>query len=168
LVSDIAASGLMCLALSQKGEGFASGLPLPIWTVGQMRLMIPDLYNFLEQEFGSDVTDMPMIFVFKPKPYRAVPGFPSAPEARFVSDVPPDNVDPLPITADVLLTLPNNDFEIWVDVDNEVEQWGRGPGEVDGTCSYGTTPAPSGWCTAFPTGLTPPARGTIDVGPPGW
>ena len=167
LVSDIAASGIMCLALSQKGEGFASGLPLPIWTVGQMRLMIPDLYNFLEQEFGSDVTDMPMIFVFKPKPYRAVPGFPSAPEARFVSDVPPANVDPLPITADVLLTLPNNDFEIWVDVDNEVEQWGRGPGEVDGTCSYGTTPAPSGWCTAFPTGSTPPARGTIDVGPAG-
>ncbi len=167
LVSDIAASGIMCLAISQKGEGFASGLPLPIWTVGQMKLMIPDLYNFLESEFGSNVTDMPMIFVFKPKPYAAYPGFPQAPQASFVNDVPPNNVDPLPITADVLLTLPNNDFEIWVDVDNVIEQWGLGPGELGGTCTYGTTPAPSGWCTAFPTGTTPPARGDIDVGPAG-
>jgi hypothetical protein len=167
LVSDIAASGIMCLALSQKGEGFASGIPLPIWTVGQMKLMIPDLYNFLESEFGSNVTDMPMIFVFKPKPYAAYPGFPQTPKASFTSDLPPNTVDPLPITADVLLTLPNNDFEIWVDVDNELEQWGLGPGEVAGTCTYGLTPAPVGWCTAFPTGTTPPARGTIDVGPPG-
>jgi hypothetical protein len=167
LVSDIATSGLMCLALSQKGEGFASGLPLPIWTVGQMKLMIPDLYNFLESEFGSNVTDMPMIFVFKPKPYAAYPGFPQTPQASFTNDLPPNTVDPLPITADVLLTLPNNDFEIWVDVDNELEQWGLGPGEVGGTCTYGLTPAPVGWCTAFPTGTTPPAQGTIDVGPAG-
>ncbi len=167
LVSDIATSGLMCLAISQKGEGFASGLPLPIWTVGQMKLMIPDLYNFLESEFGSNITDMPMIFVFKPKPYAAYPGFPQTPTASFANDLPPNTVDPLPITADVLLTLPNNDFEIWVDVDNELEQWGLGPGEVGGTCTYGLTPAPVGWCTAFPTGTTPPAQGTIDVGPPG-
>jgi hypothetical protein len=167
LVSDIAASGIMCLALSQKGEGFASGIPLPIWTVGQMKLMIPELYDFLESEFGSNVTDMPMIFVFKPKPYAAYPGFPQTPRASFTSDLPPNTVDPLPITADVLLTLPNNDFEIWVDVDNELEQWGLGPGEVAGTCTYGLTPPPVGWCTAFPTGTTPPARGTIDVGPPG-
>jgi len=167
LVSDIATSGLMCLAISQKGEGFASGLPLPIWTVGQMKLMIPDLYNFLESEFGSNVTDMPMIFVFKPKPYAAYPGFPQTPQASFANDLPPNTVDPLPITADVLLTLPNNDFEIWVDVDNELEQWGLGPGEVGGTCTYGLTPSPVGWCTAFPTGTTPPAQGTIDVGPVG-
>ncbi len=167
LVSDIAASGLMCLAISQKGEGFASGLPLPIWTVGQMKLMIPDLYNFLESEFGSNITDMPMIFVFKPKPYAAYPGFPQTPQASFTNDLPPNTVDPLPITADVLLTLPNNDFEIWVDVDNELEQWGLGPGEVGGVCSWGLTPPPVGWCTAFPTGTTPPAQGTIDVGPPG-
>jgi hypothetical protein len=167
LVSDIATSGLMCLAISQKGEGFASGLPLPIWTVGQMKLMIPDLYNFLQSEFGSNVTDMPMIFVFKPKPYAAYPGFPQTPQALFTNDLPPNTVDPLPITADVLLTLPNNDFEIWVDVDNELEQWGLGPGEVGGACTYGLTPAPVGWCTAFPGGTTPPAQGTIDVGPAG-
>ncbi|MFZ8805150.1 MAG: hypothetical protein ACO2PO_19550, partial [Candidatus Calescibacterium sp.] len=173
LVSDIATSGLMCLAISQKGEGFASGLPLPIWTVGQMKLMIPDLYNFLESEFGSNVTDMPMIFVFKPKPYAAYPGFPQTPQASFRQDWPlgSDIVDPLPITADVLLTLPNNDFEIWVDVDNELEQWGLGPGEVAGTCTYGLTPPPAfgNWCSTsgFPSGTTPPARGTIDVGPPG-
>jgi hypothetical protein len=176
LVSDIATSGLMCLAISQKGEGFASGLPLPIWTVGQMKLMIPELYNFLESEFGSNVTDMPMIFVFKPKPYAASPGFPQTPTASFRRDWPlgADIVDPLPITADVLLTLPNNDFEIWVDVDNELEQWGMGPGEVGGGyCVGGTSPAPppGNWClpsvSGFPTGGTSPARVTIDVGPAG-
>jgi hypothetical protein len=172
LVSDIATSGLMCLAISQKGEGFASGLPLPIWTVGQMKLMIPDLYNFLESEFGSNVTDMPMIFVFKPKPYAAYPGFPQTPTASFTSDLPPNTVDPLPITADVLLTLPNNDFEIWVDVDNEIEQWGMGPGEVGpGTCGAGTGTM-SGWCGSAPPGPFPnhptsPGRITIDVGPAG-
>jgi hypothetical protein len=172
LVSDIAASGIMCLAISQKGEGFASGLPLPIWTVGQMKLIIPDLYNFLESEFGSNVTDMPMIFVFKPKPYAAYPGFPQTPTASFTNDLPPNTVDPLPITADVLLTLPNNDFEIWVDVDNELEQWGRGPGEVGpGTCRAGTGTM-SGWCGSAPPGPFPnhptsPGRITIDVGPDG-
>ncbi|MFZ8804333.1 MAG: hypothetical protein ACO2PO_15295, partial [Candidatus Calescibacterium sp.] len=172
LVSDIAASGIMCLALSQKGEGFASGIPLPIWTVGQMKLMIPELYDFLESEFGSNVTDMPMIFVFKPKPYAAYPGFPTTPTASFANDLPPNTVDPLPITADVLLTLPNNDFEIWVDVDNEVEQWGMGPGEVGGgSCVGGTYPPPAAgnWCSTsgFPYGSTSPARVTIDVGPAG-
>jgi hypothetical protein len=174
LVSDIATSGLMCLAISQKGAGFASGLPLPIWTVGQMKLMIPDLYNFLESEFGSNVTDMPMIFVFKPKPYAAYPGFPQTPTASFRRDWPlgADIVDPLPITADVLLTLPNNDFEIWVDVDNEIEQWGFGPGEVgEGSCVGGTYPPPAAgnWCSTsgFPYGGTSPARVTIDVGPDG-
>jgi hypothetical protein len=171
LVSDIATSGIMCLAISQKGEGFASGLPLPIWTVGQMKLMIPDLYNFLESEFGSNVTDMPMIFVFKPKPYAAYPGFPQTPTASFTNDLPPNTVDPLPITADVLLTLPNNDFEIWVDVDNELEQWGMGPGEVGpGSCGAGTGTM-SGWCGSapgpFPNHPTAPGRITIDVGSPG-
>jgi hypothetical protein len=164
LVSDIAASGIMCLAISQKGEGFASGIPLPIWTVGQMKLMIPELYDFLESEFGSNVTDMPMIFVFKPKPYAAYPGFPQTPKASFTNDLPPNTVDPLPITADVLLTLPNNDFEIWVDVDNVLEQWGRGPGEVGpGTCRAGTGTI-SGWCSGFPNHTTSPGRITIDVG----
>lgn len=165
LVSDIASSGIMCLAISKQGEGFAGALPLPIFTVGQFKLMMPDLYNFLQSEFGSNVTDIPLIFVFKPKLYPAYPGFPQTPQALFVDDS--GSWDPLPITGDVLLTLPNNDFEIWVDVDNKIEQWGGGPGEVPGACSYGTTPASGGWCSSFPGGTTPPARGTIDVGPAG-
>jgi len=169
LVSDIASSGIMCLALSKKGETRASEIPLPLWTVGQMKLVMPQLYNFLEAEFGSGITDIPVILVFKPKPGAAYPGFPQTPQVQFVDDTTP--FDPLPITADILLTLPNNDFEIWIDVDKEIEQWGLGPGEVGGVCDYGLTPPPDpgSWCATsnFPNGSTPPAKIDIDVGPAG-
>jgi hypothetical protein len=125
---------------------------------------MPQLYNFLEAEFGSGITDIPVILVFKPKPGAAYPGLPQTPQAQFVDDTTPFN--PLPITADILLTLPNNDFEIWIDVDKEIEQWGLGPGEVGGICDYGLTPPPDpgSWCATsnFPDGSTPPAKIDID------
>ncbi len=168
LVSDVAASGIMCLALSEKGEGFASSLPLPIWTVGQMRLLIPELYTFLEKEFGPNVTDIPVIFVIKPKPHPAFPGFPNAPGAIFIRDDPPQAWSPLPITGDVLLTLPNNDVEIWIDVDNVVEQWGYGPLDTQPNvaCSY-STPVAGNWCASFGTGTTPPVQWLIPRPPAG-
>ncbi|MCX7733172.1 MAG: hypothetical protein N2254_00165 [bacterium] len=169
LVSDIASSGVMCIALHKDGEGLASGLPLPIFTVGQVRLLIPDLYNFLQSEYGSGVTDIPLIFVLKPKLGAAVPGFPGVPQATLVDDTTSWN--PLPITGDVLLTLPNNDIEIWVDVDNVVEQWGYGPGDDPvGTCSYGYNAATMDCYVAgfdFNTGTTPPGLGQIARPPAG-
>lgn len=166
LVSDIASSGVMCLAIHKDGQGLFSSLPVPIFTVGQAKLLIPDLYNFLESEFGPDVTDIPLIFVIKPKFVSAYPGFPNVPQADLVPDTSPWN--PLPITGDVLLTLPNNDVEIWVDVDNVVEQWGYGPGDSPtGTCTIGTTPASTGWCQNFNTYTTAPGRIQIDRPPAG-
>lgn len=168
VVSDLASSGTMCLVLHKDAEGFVSSLPLPIFTVGQARLLIPDLYKFLESEFGSEVTDIPLVFVVKPKPYF-VAGFPSAPQAQLVDDSGPWN--PLPITGDVLLTLPNNDIEIWVDVDNVVEQWGYGPNDdATGTCSYGYDAATMDCYVAgfdFPGGTTPPGLGQISRPPAG-
>ncbi|MFZ8804390.1 MAG: hypothetical protein ACO2PO_15595, partial [Candidatus Calescibacterium sp.] len=173
LISDVASSGVMCLALSQKGRGLASSIPLPIWTVGQMKMTMPELYNFLESEFGSDVTDIPIIFVFKPKfTFGSVP----TPSARLWNDLSVVSGTGIPITADVIFYLPNNDLEIWVDVDKEIEQWGCGPGEYSDSgdppficieCQIGNSPPGLGWCSSFPSGSTPPQRLEIEVGPSG-
>ncbi len=167
LISDIAASGIMCLAISNQGEGFFASLPIPIYTAGQFKMIMPELYSFLEDEFGSAVTDLPIIFVLKPKVnYGEVPGYPSVPRADFISDL--TAWDPLPVTADVLLSLPNNDLEIWIDVDGKIEQWGYGPDDdTTGACSYTSQADATNWCSSFGSGTTPPAQVQIPKPPAG-
>ncbi len=164
-ISSVARSGAMCFAISKDDSGSMLSLFSGMFTAGQFKLLIPELYTFLEQEFGSGATDIPLVFVLKPKYGAIVPGFPSTPQASLVSDLTSWN--PLPITGDVLLTLPNNDVEIWVDVDKVVERWGCGPGDTICPTSCSFTPSASCFGGTFGTGATPPIQWQIPRPPAG-